>query len=114
MIQELKKAILEDMVRLGKEGGLHSFEQVTVTFSILVMVLYVGMKIKVTDGDANLDSPSSTLWPAGSLCNQQTSEDLFQADFATTCNLAKRGHMLSETALTVLRIINIHKAEIFS
>ncbi|KAB0385699.1 hypothetical protein FD755_000655 [Muntiacus reevesi] len=26
--KELKKAILEDMVRLGKEGGLHSFEQV--------------------------------------------------------------------------------------
>ncbi|XP_012513079.1 PREDICTED: long-chain-fatty-acid--CoA ligase 6 isoform X3 [Propithecus coquereli] len=26
--QDLKKAILEDMVRLGKESGLHSFEQV--------------------------------------------------------------------------------------
>ncbi|ELK33714.1 Long-chain-fatty-acid--CoA ligase 6 [Myotis davidii] len=26
-LQELKKAILEDMVRLGKESGLHSFEQ---------------------------------------------------------------------------------------
>ncbi|XP_007461381.1 PREDICTED: long-chain-fatty-acid--CoA ligase 6 isoform X1 [Lipotes vexillifer] len=26
--KELRKAILEDMVRLGKEGGLHSFEQV--------------------------------------------------------------------------------------
>jgi hypothetical protein len=28
-IQELKKAILDDMVMLGKESGLHSFEQVT-------------------------------------------------------------------------------------
>ncbi len=26
--QELKKAILEDLVRLGKASGLHSFEQV--------------------------------------------------------------------------------------
>lgn len=26
--QELKKAILEDLVRLGKANGLHSFEQV--------------------------------------------------------------------------------------
>lgn len=31
-IQELKKAILDDMVMLGKQSGLHSFEQVTVTF----------------------------------------------------------------------------------
>lgn len=59
------------MVRLGKEGGLHSFEQVTVTFSILVNVLYVGMKIKVSDGDPNLDSPSYTLWSAGSLCTSR-------------------------------------------
>lgn len=27
--QELKKAILEDLVRLGKASGLHSFEQVS-------------------------------------------------------------------------------------
>lgn len=27
-VQEVKAAILEDMVRLGKEGGLKSFEQV--------------------------------------------------------------------------------------
>lgn len=26
--QELKKAVLEDLVRLGKASGLHSFEQV--------------------------------------------------------------------------------------
>lgn len=26
--QEVKKAILEDLVRLGKASGLHSFEQV--------------------------------------------------------------------------------------
>lgn len=28
LTQELQKAIMEDMVRLGKESGLHSFEQV--------------------------------------------------------------------------------------
>lgn len=28
LLQELKKAILDDMVRLGKSSGLHSFEQV--------------------------------------------------------------------------------------
>lgn len=71
MIQELKKAILEDMLRLGKESGLHSFEQVTVTFSILVTALYVGMKIKTADGDPNLDSLSSTLWPADRLCTSR-------------------------------------------
>lgn len=56
------------MVRLGKESGLHSFEQVTVTFSILVTALYAGMRIKVTNSDPDLDSLSSTLWPAGRLC----------------------------------------------
>lgn len=29
--QELKNAILEDIIRLGKEGGLKSFEQVNLT-----------------------------------------------------------------------------------
>ena len=59
------------MVRLGQESGLHSFEQVTVTFSILVTALYVGMEIKATDGDPKLDSLSSTLCPAGRLCTSR-------------------------------------------
>lgn len=28
-LQEVKKAILEDLIRLGKEAGLKSFEQVS-------------------------------------------------------------------------------------
>lgn len=32
--QELKKAILEDLVRLGKASGLHSFEQVDYHYNI--------------------------------------------------------------------------------
>lgn len=71
LIQELKKAILE-YVEVRKESGLHSFEQVTVTFSILdTMTLYVGMKIKTADSDPNLDSLSSTLWLADRLCTSR-------------------------------------------
>lgn len=33
--QELKKAILEDLVRLGKASGLHSFEQVSTASAYL-------------------------------------------------------------------------------
>lgn len=33
LTQELQKAIMEDMVRLGKESGLHSFEQVNETIN---------------------------------------------------------------------------------
>lgn len=40
-IQELKKAILDDMVMLGKESGLHSFEQVTMTFLTSVITLCI-------------------------------------------------------------------------
>lgn len=32
--QELKNAILEDIIRLGKEAGLKSFEQVNLTNTI--------------------------------------------------------------------------------
>lgn len=56
-IQELKKAILEDMVRLGKQSGLHSFEQVNIPFPILVTTLHAVLKITLTQGDPDLDPP---------------------------------------------------------
>uniref|UniRef100_A0A452RLS7 Long-chain-fatty-acid--CoA ligase n=1 Tax=Ursus americanus TaxID=9643 RepID=A0A452RLS7_URSAM len=55
--KELKKAILEDMVKLGKQSGLHSFEQVNITFPILVTTLHAMLKIKLTHGDPDLHSP---------------------------------------------------------
>lgn len=33
--QDVKKAILEDMVKLGKESGLKSFEQVSLTLILI-------------------------------------------------------------------------------
>ncbi|XP_030878260.1 long-chain-fatty-acid--CoA ligase 6, partial [Leptonychotes weddellii] len=46
--KELKKAILEDMVRLGKQSGLHSFEQVNIPFPVLVTTLHAVLKITLT------------------------------------------------------------------
>lgn len=40
-IQELKKAILDDLVTLGKESGLYSFEQVTVIFPTPIISLCI-------------------------------------------------------------------------
>lgn len=45
------------MVRLGKESGLHSFEQVTTAVPMVVTALWAMTKIKVTHGDPDLDRP---------------------------------------------------------
>lgn len=40
-VQEVKAAILEDMVRLGKEGGLKSFEQVQQSLKTQLRLKYL-------------------------------------------------------------------------
>lgn len=74
------------MVKLGKESGLHSFEQVTITFPILITVLHAVMRIKLTHSDPDLDSPLHAVACRPSVF-QQTPEGLFQADFVTVCVL---------------------------
>lgn len=85
------------MVRLGKESGLHSFEQVTGIFPILVSALHAVMKIKLAHSDPDLDSPPSMLWPAGRLSTNRPLKACSTLT-AAACVQTEIGHISSETA----------------
>lgn len=115
-IQELKKAILEDMVKLGKQSGLHSFEQVNITFPILVTTLHAVLKIKLTRGDPDLHSPlpstPAMLRPTDRLCTDRPLQACSKPTLQQAALCAKLGRMSSETVLVVLVITDVYKAEI--
>lgn len=75
---------MEDMVRLGKESGLHSFEQVTITFPMVVAALQAVMRIKVTSGDPDLDCLPPRCGHRQAL-HPRSHEGLFQPDGHSLC-----------------------------